>query len=79
MYPDSNRFHSTLPSEMCIFLFPFLRLLSENPSKSEAVLCSDGELLAPHPVPELEDCSLSAVHDCLCSVFARTAPRPLKQ
>jgi hypothetical protein len=27
------------------------------------------ELLAPHPIPKLEDNPLSAVHDCLSSIF----------
>jgi hypothetical protein len=29
-----------------------------------------GELLAPHPIPKLEDYPLSAVRDCLFNIFA---------
>jgi len=30
------------------------------------------ELLAPHPIPKLEDHALSAVRDCLFNIFAAT-------
>ena len=31
-----------------------------------------GELLAPHPIPQLEDHPLSAVRDCLFNIFSAT-------
>jgi hypothetical protein len=47
-------------------------LYSQEPAKITWLLFYGEESLAPRPTPKLEDHPLSAVRDCLFSIFAAT-------
>jgi hypothetical protein len=69
---------SNIPSTKFLIPFPLLRSYQRiSPCvRHQFVFCNKihfyGELLAPRPAPKLEDHPLSALRNCLFSVFAPT-------
>jgi len=60
-----------------MYLFCCLNWISRVPRLSVSTFCNkirfyDEELLAPCPTPKLENHPLSAVHDCLFTIFVAT-------